>query len=399
MASVRSTTISLHAPAIARSVDVGGPEDPARAARVEARIGDLLGTPPSAVLTSSCTAALEAAAAASGVGPGDEVIVPAFGFPTTAAAFANRGATLRFADVSPATGNITAEEVERTIGARTRAVVVLHYAGVGGPIAAVTELADRVDASVVEDAAHGLFGAVDGVPLGRLGRFGAISLHRTKNLSTLDGGILVVNRPEDIAATDMSVDKGTNRVEFEQGFADTYEWSGPGSAARMHPAAIALLDEQLGGADAVQRRRHHVWGRYATELAAWAAEHGVGLPQVPPGCAQPAHLFFLVLPPDVDRNRYTDRCADQGVEVVRHFGSLPASRYGRTIAHPDDTCPVAASFAGRLVRLPLHHLLDDADVDRVLEVVTGALQDRISTSFARTGDRSPTAWGGPGRSN
>lgn len=364
--------IPLNAPVAASALTVLDPGvDPHRTrTEVTALVADLLGAPPALELTSSCTHAMEAAAVVLGLGPGDEVVVPAFTFPSTANAFLLCGASVRFADVDPSTGSIDPDEVARTVTERTRAVVVTHYGGVAPDMARLGEMADTGGWDLVEDAAHGVFASWDGMALGRFGAFGALSFHRTKNLSAVDGGALVVNRPELVERSLVAIDKGTNRVAFERGAVASYEWTGLGSAWRMPDPSIAVLAQDLARRDEIQRIRHHVWDRYHRELAEWAAATGAQQPRVPARCVHPAHIYWLVLPEGLPRDAFVEHCARHGVQVARHYGSLPDSTYGRSIRHPEDRCPHAATLGERLVRLPLHHLLDDDDVDRVIAAVT-----------------------------
>lgn len=345
-------------------------EHPERRRRVTEQIATWLGAPPALELTSSCTHALEAAAAVLCIGPGDEVIVPAFTFPSTANPFVLRGAAVRFGDVDPRTANLDPASVEQRATDRTRAVVVTHYGGVGSGLDRLVELCDERGWWLVEDAAHGLFASVDGIPLGRFGTFGALSFHHTKNLSAGDGGALVVNRPEHVPAARVALDKGTNRVDFEAGHVRSYEWTGPGSAWRMPAAQVAALRSQLEGAEAIQRRRHLIWQTYAFELSTWAERTGVQLPAVPVGVQHPAHLFWLLLPDTVPRERFVDWCVGRGVQTAQHYGSLASSRFGLELGDGRDDCPIAEAFGRQLVRLPLHHELSDDDVARVLEAVT-----------------------------
>ena len=338
-----------------------------------ARLAELLDRPPGIELTSSCTHAMEAAAVVLGVGRGDEVVVPAFTFPSTANAFLLSGATIRFADVNPAPGDVDPHSVERATNAATKVVVCTHYGGVGCDMDQLLAQATDGGWHLVEDAAHGLFGTFRGVPLGRFGTIGALSFHRTKNLSSFEGGAIVVNDPALVEDVRTAIDKGTNRVAFETGRVTSYEWTGPGSSWRMPDPMVVLLAEQLQRHEEIQRVRHHVWARYHHELAAWAERVGAVLPMVPRGCEHPAHIFWLVLPSQVDRVEFVAHCAGFGVQVARHYGSLPDSAYGRRIRNSADDCPNAAVLAERLVRLPLHHQLDDEDVDRVVEAVTSAV--------------------------
>lgn len=360
--------IALNARPEPRPVLLEGDDGVTRAA-TGARVAALVDHPPALVLTASCSSALETSAALLDLGPGDEVVVPAFTFPTSASPFLARRAAVRFADVDPIAASVTAETVAAVLTERTRAVVLTHYAGIGidlGPLG--DDLAER-GIDVVEDAAHGLFASLDDRPLGRLGRFGCLSFHRTKNVSALDGGALLVNREDDVAAALVAVDKGTNRVAFDEGRVRSYEWMGLGTSARMSEGSLHYLAAELDRADAIQDRRRVVQARYQEALAPWAAEHGIGWPDPVPGRCSPAHIAHLVLPTAEARDAFVAHCAAVGVQAVRHYGSLPASGYGRTIRHPDDTCPVAARLADCLVRLPLHHQLSESDVDRVIDAV------------------------------
>lgn len=339
---------------------------------VTAIVRRLVGDPPGLELTSSCTHAMEAAALVLGLGPGDEVVVPAFTFPSTANAFLLGGASVRFADVDLRTGNLEPDELERVVTERTKVVVCTHYGGIAPDMGRLLELQARGRWQLVEDAAHGIFATYDGVPLGRFGAFGALSFHRTKNLSAIDGGALVVNRPELVERALVAIDKGTNRVAFERGSVASYEWTGLGSAWRMPDPSVAVLAHDLARRDEIQRIRHHVWDRYRAELAAWAEQVDAQLPFVPERCAHPAHVFWMVLPESMPRDTFVAHCARHGVQVARHYGSLPDSTYGRSVRDPDDRCPNAAVLGERLVRLPLHHQLDDVDVDRVIAAVTCA---------------------------
>jgi len=382
MGLVGDAPILLHAATVIRSVELGGVDAAACRRSVTERIGALVDDPPALVLTGSCSNALDATAALLLIEPGDEVVVPAFSFPTSVTPFLSRGAVLRFADVSADTANIEPASVLARVGERTRAVIGTHYAGIGFDVDALAPmLADR-GIDLVEDAAHGLFARAGGTALGRFGRFGTLSFHRTKNLTSLEGGALIVNDPADVRRVQIAVDKGTNRVAFDAGEVDAYEWSGLGSSWRMSEGAVRYLGEELPRATAIQRRRHEVWARYERELAGWAVDHGVTLPVVPPDRESPAHLFFLVLP-DGTRDSFVHHCAHRGVQAARHYGSLPDSPFGALVARPGDECPNARLLGDRLVRIPLHHDLDDACVDRVVGAVT-SWEPSSSTACSRS---------------
>jgi dTDP-4-amino-4,6-dideoxygalactose transaminase len=362
-------TVRLHARHTDRSMTIGSELLDSRSVATST-LAALLDDPPAVELTSSCTHALELAMTVLGVAQGDEVVVPAFAFPSVANAAVLRGATVRFADIDPLTGNIDVESVMARTNGRTRAVVCVHYGGVACDLTALSRLESDEGWSLVEDAAHSLFASYQGKPLGRFGRLGCLSFHRTKNISSLDGGAVVVNDPELIEPVLVALDKGTNRVDFDEGRVTSYEWSGPGSAWRMPDHASGVLVTQLAEREHIQRRRADIWQTYAGELATWAEATGARLPTVPEGALHPAHLFWVALPTAADRERLIDWCRDRRIEVARHYGSLPDSAYGRRVADPRDRCPAAADLAERLVRLPLHHQLSNEHVDRVLSAVT-----------------------------
>lgn len=342
-------------------------------ARVTAMLAETLDDPPGVLLTGSCTHALEAAALLCGVGPGDEVIVPAFTFPSTANAFLLRGATVRFADVRADDGNIDPLSVERRVTARTKVIVPVHYGGVPADLGSLQSLADATGAVLIEDAAQGVFARAGDTPLGRIGTFGCLSFHRTKNVTAGEGGALVINDPDLVTAANDTIDKGTNRSDFVAGLVAEYDWTCVGSSWRLPDAGVLRLGRSLDRAESIQSRRHHVWARYQRELRPWADANDVALPGIRPDSAHPAHLFWIGLPDPSARPRVVQHCADRGVEVARHFSSLPESPFGSQISWPQDRCPVASVFARRLLRLPLHHRLDDSDVDRVLAAVTTAV--------------------------
>ena len=348
----------------------GGP-DRERELRTRATetLAHLLADPPGLILTPSCTSALELAAIAAGISAGDEVVVPAFTHPSTANAFLLRGATIRVGDVDPDTLNLDPAALDHQIGPATRAIVPMHYAGVAADMDRLERIAGTVGAVVIEDAAHGMFASLHGTPLGRIGDLGCISFHRTKNISTISGGALVVNRPHLMDRAEVAAHKGTNVKEFERGVARRYEWAGPGIDGLMGSAALAMLIDQLDRADGIQRRRHRVWDRYRSELEPWSGNIGVRLPVVPEGRGHPAHLFHLVMPTTEDRDRLVEHCAQSGVQTARHYVPLDASRFGREVLAAEDRCPIAGDLAERLLRLPLHHGLDDVEVDRVVAAV------------------------------
>ncbi len=320
------------------------------------------------LLTTSCTHALEMSALLLGVGPGDEVIVPSFTFVSTASAFALRGARIVFADVDPRTLGLDPAEVARKASPRTRAVVVVHYAGVAADVDAIAAAAPG--AAVVEDNAHGLFASWRGRPLGSLGQLATQSFHDTKNLGCGEGGALVINDRALDERAEIIREKGTNRARFFRGQVDKYTWVDLGSSYLPSDLLAAVLVAQLEAAPAIQAARHQVWRRYHAELAGWAAHHGVQQPHVPVGAEHAAHIYWLRVATLATRQRMIAHLAAAGIQATFHYQPLHLSEVGRKAGGRDGDCPVSEQVADTLVRLPLYADLGDADVERVIAAVT-----------------------------
>lgn len=324
---------------------------------------------PKALLTTSCTAALEMAALLARIGPGDEVLVPSFTFVSTANAFATRGATPVFVDVRDDTLNLDETLLDDLVTARTRVLVVVHYAGVGCEMEAITAFARRHDLLLVEDAAHGLGGSYRGGPLGSFGDLATLSFHETKNLQCGEGGALLVNDATLAERAEILREKGTDRSRFFRGEVDKYTWVDVGSSYLPSEILTAYLVGQIESFDAIQRRRHEIWSRYEDALGPWAKETGARLPTVPDDRQHPAHLFYLLLPTAADRAGLIAHLREQGVHAVFHYVPLHTSPMGRSLA-PFADCPVTVDVAERLVRLPLYPGLTDDEQDHVIEAVT-----------------------------
>lgn len=320
------------------------------------------------LLTPSCTAALEMAALLLDPQPGDEVIVPSFAFVSTANAFALRGATPRFADIRPDTLNLDEAQLPRLLNSKTRAIVALHYAGVACEMDTILELAAGQGVVVVEDAAHALFGRYRGNALGGLGAFGALSFHETKNLTCGEGGALLINRSADVARAEIIREKGTDRSRFFRGEVDRYTWTDLGSSYLLAEPLAAALMAQLEDAERIQTSRHAIWKRYESELARWAAEQAIQLPQVPRECEHAAHMFHLLFPTEA-RDRCAGHLRDRGIFGTFHYLPLHLSRMGRQFGGQTGDCPVTESVAGRLMRLPFYTDLTQAEQDEVIEAV------------------------------
>ena len=326
-----------------------------------------LGTP-RVLLTTSCTHALEMSALLLELGPGDEVIVPAFTFVSTVNAFVLRGATPVFADIRPDTLNLDETTLPALVTPRTKAIVPVHYAGVGCELDPICELARSCGAVVIEDNAHGLFGAYRGRPLGTIGALATQSFHATKHITCGEGGALVVNEPRFVERARLLRDKGTDRGRFLRGEVDAYTWVDVGSSYALSDLLGAILVSQLEQRHAIQARLAGAWHRYRTELADWASAREVRLPIVPAHCEPSFHLFYLRVPA-ARRRAFIDHLAARGVQAVFHYQPLHLSPMGRSLGGRPGMCPVTERVADEVVRLPLYADLGDDDQGRVIDAV------------------------------
>ena len=321
------------------------------------------------LLTHSCTAALEMAAFLAGVRPGDEVIMPSFTFVSTANAIVLRGGVPVFVDVRPDTLNLDENLLESAITERTRAISVVHYAGVGANMEAVLLVAQRHGLAVIEDAAQGMFARYKGRHLGTFGALGAISFHETKNVTSGEGGALLINDPALMERAAVLWEKGTNRSRFRRGEVDRYTWQSVGSAYAPSEITAAFLWAQLQRGEQITQRRRALWAAYH---AAFADLETAGLavrPSIPEGCEHNAHLYRLMLPTESARDEAIHQLWNAGVHAVFHYVPLHSSpaglRYGRTAGSMRVTCDAAA----RLLRLPFYSSLSDSDQARIIESV------------------------------
>lgn len=322
-----------------------------------------------ALLTTSCTHALEMAALLLNLEPGDEVILPSFTFVSTANAFALRGARPVFVDVRPDTLNLDENLIEKAIGPKTKAIVVVHYAGVACEMDAIMLLAEKHGLAVVEDNAHGLFGRYRGRPLGGFGCLSALSFHETKNCSCGEGGALLINSPQFEERAEIIREKGTNRSRFFRGQVDKYTWVDIGSSYLPSDMLAAFLFAQLEGRELIQAKRRAIWERYYAHLRAWGEERGVGLPVVPPHCDQAYHMFYLILPSLQLRDALISHLSQRGVGAVFHYQPLHVSDMGTKFGGGAGDCPVTESVSDRLVRLPFYNELDTEAQDRVIDSI------------------------------
>lgn len=321
---------------------------------------------PRVLLTTSCTHALEMAALLLDIAPGDEVIVPAFTFVSTVNAFVLRGAHPVFADIRPDTLNLDETALERLITQRTRAIVPVHYAGVGCEMDVIQAVADKHGIAVVEDNAHGLFGKYRGRQLGTFGALATQSFHETKNFMCGEGGALLVNDPQYIERAEILREKGTNRSRFFRGQVDKYTWVDLGSSYLPSDLLAAFLYAQLEARERIQSQRRRAWNYYAAELGDWLPKHGVRLPIVPDHCEQPYHMFYLLFPSLEERQAVIAHLKSLGILSVFHYLPLHLSDMGRRFGGQPGDCPVTERVSDQLLRLPLFNDITEADQARVV---------------------------------
>jgi dTDP-4-amino-4,6-dideoxygalactose transaminase len=306
-----------------------------------------------------------------GLQEGDEVIVPSFTFVSTINAFVLRGAKPVFADVRPDTLNLDESRLEPLITARTRAIVVVHYAGVGCEMDAILEVADRHQVPVVEDNAHGLYGKYRGKYLGTFGLFAAQSFHETKNFTCGEGGALLINDNEYIEEAEVLREKGTNRSRFFRGQVDKYTWVSLGSSYLPSDMLAAYLSVQLEAREQIQAARRRIWETYYKELGAWAEENNVQVPFVPAHCEQAYHMFYLLLPDLVKRQDAIAHLRERNIRAVSHYLPLHLSPMGGKYGGETGQCPVTESISDRLLRLPFYTNMTEEEQMIVIEAVKG----------------------------
>lgn len=330
-----------------------------------------------ALLTHSCTAALEMAALLLDLGPGDEVIMPSYTFVSTANAFVLRGAVPVFVDIREDTLNLDERLVEAAVTPRTRAICVVHYAGVACEMDAIMAIAARHGLRVVEDAAQALLSTYKGRPLGTIGDFGALSFHETKNIVSGEGGALLCRDEEPAGRAEIIREKGTNRSRFFRGQVDKYTWVDIGSSFLPGELTAAFLAAQTEEATAITDRRMALWDRYH----AWARSHeenGVlRRPVVPAECTHNAHMYYLLLPSLEARTAFIARLKEQGINAVFHYIPLHSSPGGQRYGRAEGSLAVTDDLSARLVRMPLWLGLEDR-LDEVLAASDTALEQVVT---------------------
>ncbi len=321
------------------------------------------------LLTTSCTHALEMTGLLLDIKPGDEVIIPSFTFVSTVNAFVLRGAQPVFVDVRADTLNLDETRLESLITTRTKAIVVVHYAGVGCEMDPIMEIAARHGVPVIEDNAHGLFGKYKGRNLGTFGCMSTLSFHETKNFTCGEGGALLLNDAHYAGRAEIIREKGTNRGRFFRGEVDKYTWVDVGSSYLPSDMLAAFLYAQLESRDDIQGRRKLVWEFYDQNLQSWAGQHGVQLPFVPEHCEQPYHMFYMVMPSLEARESLIAHLNERSINSVFHYLPLHLSEMGRQFGGKEGDCPVTEQVSDRLVRLPFYCQLTESDQARIVAAI------------------------------
>ena len=322
-----------------------------------------------ALLTTSCTHALEICALLLRLEPGDEVIVPSYAFVTTAGAVALHGATPIFADVRPDTLNLDERTLSEKITNRTKAIVALHYGGVACEMDAIVAISSESGVPIIEDNAHGLLATYKGKKLGSFGRLATQSFHETKNFICGEGGALLLNDPEWIERAEIIREKGTNRSRFLRGQVDKYTWVDLGSSYLPSEILAAFLYGQLQARDKIQTRRGEIWNNYRDQLDDWANQNGVSLQTIPDHVEHASHLFYLMLPTLDARTRLIDHLEQLGILAVFHYQPLHLSQMGRHFGGREGQCPVTERVSDCLLRLPLFWGMTPEEQAEVIEAV------------------------------
>lgn len=324
---------------------------------------------PKVLLTTSCTHALEMAALLLDIQAGDEVIVPSFTFVSTVNAFVLRGATPVFCDIRPDTLNLDEAKLSKLMTSRTKAIVPVHYAGIGCEMDAILEIARNYGVAVVEDNAHGLFGKYKGKYLGTFGSLATQSFHETKNFSCGEGGALLINDDQYIERAEIIREKGTNRSRFFRGQVDKYSWVDLGSSYLPSDMLAAFLLAQLEARKQIQAKRRQIWEYYYYHLQDWAQEQGIRFPVVPQHCEQAYHMFYLLMPSLEQRTALIAHLKAQGITSVFHYLPLHLSQMGQQFGGKEGDCPVTEDISDRLLRLPFYNGFTEADQARVVAAI------------------------------
>ena len=327
-----------------------------------------------AFLTTSCTHALEMAAILLDLKDGDEVIVPSFTFVSTVNAFVLHGARPVFADIRPDTLNLDERQLEKLITHRTRAIVPVHYAGIGCEMDSICDIAKRHNIKIIEDNAHGLFAKYKGKNLGTFGCMAAQSFHETKNFTCGEGGALLINDEKYIERAEIIREKGTNRSRFFRGQVDKYSWVDVGSSYLPSDMLAAFLYAQLEAKDHVTEHRKRIWENYYKQLKSPALEHNIRLPVIPDYCEQPFHMLYMIMNSLEERQALIAHLKSKGILAVFHYLPLHISEMGVRFGGKIGDCPITEEISDRLIRLPFYNELSTSDQQTVIDAILSFLK-------------------------
>jgi dTDP-4-amino-4,6-dideoxygalactose transaminase len=336
--------------------------------KVQSLLEDEISPKGKVLLTTSCTHALEITAILLDLSLGDEIIVPSYTFVSSALAFHMHGAKIIFADIRKDTLNIDESKLEELITSRTRAVVVVHYAGVACEMKSIQAITNEYNITLIEDNAHGLFGRYQDRKLGSFGDIATQSFHETKNISCGEGGALILNNNSFFERADIIRDKGTNRAKFLLGQVDKYSWVDKGSSYVLSDVLAALLHSQLLFVEKIQEKRKNIWKTYDERLRKWSISNGISLPFIPESCKQTYHMFYMLCPNFAWRNEFIGYLATQGISATSHYQPLHTSEFGKKFCLSErDVCPVTSLISETIVRLPMFYDMSDLQLDYVID--------------------------------
>lgn len=322
-----------------------------------------------ALLTTSCTDALEMCAILANIGPGDEVIVPSYTFVSTALAFIRQGATIVFADSNSQNPNLDCNTLEALITNKTKAIVPVHYAGIACDMDVIMQIAAKYNLLVIEDAAQAINSFYNGKPLGSIGHLAAFSFHETKNINSGEGGMLAINDEKYIPRAEIIWEKGTNRAAFFQGTVNKYEWVDTGSSFLPSEINAAYLYAQIEHIHAIQERREKIWTLYYSGLKEWAEENGIGLPFLPDYATNNGHTFYLLCSSTEQRSMFIENLKENSIYAVSHYLSLHNSPYYQRLKGKIVNLENSDTYTNRLLRLPLYYELTEADIEKIINCI------------------------------
>jgi len=321
------------------------------------------------LLTTSCTDALEMCALLCDIHPGDEVIVPSYTFVSSALAFVREGAKIMFADSMDNSPDIDCNSLESLVCARTKVIVVVHYAGIACDMDRIMDIAQRNGIIVVEDAAQAIGSYYKGKRLGTIGHLSAFSFHETKNISTGEGGMLGINDGKFMPRAEILWEKGTNRADFSRGYVSRYEWMDKGSSFLPGESMSAMLWAQLEELEDIQSRRTHIWNLYRKLLEKGASQDSYELPYIPEYGSNNGSIFYIICASREERDDLIKRLGEKGILAVFHYLPLHESPYCRGFVAGQKELPNCGKYAGRLLRLPLYYDLADENVEEICGII------------------------------